>query len=196
MYLTDAPDRHPGDVIIGTHPTALSAAPAYLDKAGRPRSPEELAHHRTIRAVSRRGKATTWTLTHLDGREAVVEPGGSMILSDELRVLYATTVNGAGIGRMPVGYIARAAMAGGLEIVLPEWRFRPIMVAATLRRQGAQSAKIAAIIELIQAMVQRVEVYALASPLKSLYLQQMSPAAPPSPATPQADTRTDQLADE
>ena len=196
IYLTDAPDRHPGDVIIGQHPTALAAAPAYLDRAGRPGSPQELATHRTIRAVSRRGTATTWTLTHVDGRKAVVDPGGSMILSDELRVLYATTINGAGIGRMPVGYIAKAAMAGGLEIVLPEWRFRPIMVAATLRRQGAQSAKIAAIIELIQAMVQRVEVYALASPLKNLYLQQMAPATPLSPATAEADARTDQLADE
>ena len=87
-------------------------------------------------------------------------------------------------------------MAGGLEIVLPEWRFRPIMVAATLRRQGAQSAKIAAIIELIQAMVQRVEVFALASPLKNLYLQQTASATPLSPATAEVDARTDQLADE
>ena len=55
LYLTDAPDRHPGDMILATHPTSLAASPEYLDRAGRPSSENELDRHPTIRAVSERG---------------------------------------------------------------------------------------------------------------------------------------------
>jgi hypothetical protein len=51
LYSTDAPDRHPGDLILGRHPTALAAAPSYLDRAGRPTTPEDLLRHCTIRGA-------------------------------------------------------------------------------------------------------------------------------------------------
>jgi DNA-binding transcriptional LysR family regulator len=193
LYLTDAPDRHPGDLVIGQHPTSLCAAPAYLRRAGVPSSPDALAQHRTVRAVSRRGTPTCWTLMSTDGRECKVPPSGAMFLSDDLRVLYTATINGAGIGRMPVGYIARAASAGELEVVLPQWRFRPIMIAATLRRRGAMTAKIAALLELTRITLQRIDALAIASPLEQYFREQVAltdPAHPTAatPATPSIAT--------
>lgn len=177
LYLTDAPDRHPGDVILAQHPTMLAAAPSYLDQEGRPTTPEQLLKHRTVRAVSQRGKATEWLLMHEDGRELVLPAAGGMFLSDEVRVLYTATVCGAGIGRIPLGYLARAAKTGELEPVLPEWRFRPIMIAATLRRAGVRSAKVSALLELAMTALQRIDAFATTAPDEHYYRQQLAEAS-------------------
>ncbi len=177
LYLTDAPDRHPGDVILAQHPTMLAAAPSYLDQAGRPTTPEQLLKHRTVRAVSHRGRATEWLLMHEDGRELVLPAAGGMFLSDEVRVLYTATVCGAGIGRIPLGYLARAAKTGELEPVLPEWRFRPIMIAATLRRAGVRSAKVSALLELAMSALQRIDAFATTAPDEQYYRQQLAEAS-------------------
>jgi DNA-binding transcriptional LysR family regulator len=157
LYLTDAPDRHPGDVIVGHHPTALCAAPSYLLGRDAPEVPDDLLQHRTVRAVSKLGRATSWPLIHQDGTAYEAPPAGPMFLSDDFRVLSAAIHSGAGIGRMPVGYIARGKVAGELELVLPKWRFRPIQVAATLRRRGAMSAKVALLIELTRLVLERAD---------------------------------------
>jgi len=165
LYLTDAPDRHPGDLMLAQHPTLLAAAPSYLDHAERPSSIEELREHRTVRAVSSRGKASDWLLIHDDGREHVLPAAGGMFLSSEVRVLYAATVAGAGIGRLPLGFIARGAQAGELELVLPEWRFRPICIAASVRRAGVRSAKVTSLLELAMATLRRIDAMTESSPL-------------------------------
>lgn len=174
LYLTDAPDRHPGDLTLALHPTLLGAAPAYLDRVGRPSALEDLLEHRTIRAVSSRGKAGDWLLVHEDGREQVLPPAGGMFLSSEVRVLYAAIIAGAGIGRVPLGALARAAEAGELEAVLPQWRFRPIMVAATVRRSGVRSSKVSALLELAMETLRRIEDFTVSSPLQEHYQRQMA----------------------
>lgn len=174
LYLTDAPDRHPGDVMLAQHPTMLAASPGYLDLAGRPTSPEQLLEHRTVRAVSHRGKASEWLLMHEDGREIVLPAAGGMFLSDEVRVLYTATICGAGIGRMPLGFLANAARTGQLEPVLPEWRFRPIMIAATLRRAGVRSAKVAALLELAMGALRRIDAFASSAPSEDYYRRQLA----------------------
>lgn len=161
LYLTDAPDRHPGDLILTEHPTSLAASPAYLDRAGRPASENELDRHPTIRAVSGRGRAAEWVLTHRDdGRRVVLPPVGPMFLSDDFRVLYAAAINGAGIARLPLGYIKQAAASNELELLLPEWEFRPIMVAAALRHRSARSNKVRALLELARATLEGINALA------------------------------------
>jgi DNA-binding transcriptional LysR family regulator len=163
IYLTDAPDRHPGDIILAQHPTSLAASPSYLDKYGRPNVPEDLERHRTIRAVSSKGIPADWELTHNSGKKNIIKKSSSMFLSDEVRVLYTATVCGAGIGRMPIGYINKAALSRQLELVLPEWRFRPIMVAASLRRPGMRSKKIDALFGLAKTVLERINSFSVNS---------------------------------
>ncbi len=180
LYLTDAPDRHPGDLIIARHPTMLAAAPAYLDRVGRPSTLEDLLEHRTIRAVSSRGKASDWLLIHEDGREQVLPPAGGMFLSSEVRLLYAAAIAGAGIGRLPLGSLARAADNRELELVLPQWRFRPVMVAATVRRVGVRSSKVSALLELALGTLRRIEDLTRASSLEERFRRQIAEAFDPS----------------
>lgn len=165
LYLTDAPDRHPGDLILTTHPTSLAASPDYLNRAGRPSSENELDRHPTIRAVSERGQAAEWVLTHRDdGRRIVIPPSGRMFLSHDFRLLHAAALNGAGLARLPLGYILREAATHGLELLLPEWQFRSISVAAALRHKGARSNKVRVLLELIRTMLTRINMLAEMSP--------------------------------
>jgi DNA-binding transcriptional LysR family regulator len=188
LYLTDAPDRHPGDLVLAQHPTLLAAAPSYLDRAGRPDTLEDLLDHRTIRAVSSRGKASDWLLIHEDGREEILPPAGGMFLSSEVRVLYTAAISGAGIGRVPLGFLARAANNGELEVVLPQWRFRPIMVAASVRRAGDRSSKVSALLELAMGALRRIDDFTVSVPLEEHYRRQLTQ---PDSALSAADTPID-----
>lgn len=182
LYLTDSPERHPGDAILGVHPTALAAAPSYLERCGRPRTPTDLLAHRTIRGVSRRGTPSTWRLYDADGVETELPPTPPMFLSDDLRVSYASVVGGAGIGRMPLAYVCKAARRGELELVLPQWRFRPIVIAATLRRRGIKSSKVQALFDLVATGLARVDRLAEGSPIEAHYRAEI--AALPALSTP------------
>ncbi len=169
LYLTDAPDRHPGDLILTTHPTSLAASPQYLDRAGRPSSENELDRHATIRAVSERGQAADWVLTNRDdGRRVVLPPTGSMFLSHDFRVLHMAAISGAGIARLPLGFILREAASNALELILPEWEFRPISVAAELRHKGARSNKVRALLELSRTLLGRINAMAGLEPSPDL----------------------------
>ena len=173
IYLTEAPDRHPGDLMLAQHPTSLAATPGYLDRTGRPTSPEQLSQHRTLRSASSRGKPAPWVLTHVDGREVVVHSSVSMFLSNDLRVHYSAVTNGAGIGRMALGTVAQGAARGELEVVLPDWRFRPMMLAASVRHGSKRSAKISAVLEVVMIMVKRFDMLANATPLADYYRDQL-----------------------
>ena len=165
VYVTDAPDRHPGDLILATYPTSLAASPEYLDRAGRPSSENELDRHPTIRAVSERGQAAEWVLTHRDdGRRVVLPPNGSMFLSHDFRVLHAAAISGAGIARLPLGYILRGVAFNSLELLLPEWEFRPISIMAALRHKGARSIKVRALLELAHTTMVRINALAEVNP--------------------------------
>lgn len=174
FYLTDAPDRHPGDFILARHPTCLAACPSYLNRAGRPTDPEQLARHSSVRGVSSRGNAVPWTLSHVSGREYVVPPGEAMFLSDDLRLSYNAVMAGAGIGRMPLGWVARAAQRGKIEVVMPEWRFLPIMLAARVRHSGKRSTKLAVLMESIMGLIKRFDTLAEGTPLADYYQAQVA----------------------
>lgn len=165
LFITDDPDRHLGDVALGLQPTVLVASPAFLDQAGRPTRPEELAAMRSIRAVSRRGNPIPWTLYGPGGEEVTVPIDGPTLLSDDLRVSYMAAISGGGIARAPLAYIADAARSCRLEQVLPHWRFRPIVLMAALRHRHAPSRKVRAVLELVRNGLARMDGLALGGPL-------------------------------
>lgn len=179
FFLTDAPDRHPGDLIIAQHPTCLAACPSYLDRAGRPTEPEQLKDHSSVRGISSRGNAVCWTLSHVSGREVVVPPAGSMFLSDDLLMSFNAVMAGAGIGRMPLGWVARAAQKGKLEVVMPQWRFRSIILAGRLRHSGLRSTKLTVLMERLMTLVKRFDTLADGTPLQAYYRSQVALDAQP-----------------
>ncbi|HEY2345670.1 MAG TPA: LysR family transcriptional regulator [Xanthomonadaceae bacterium] len=169
LFLTDDPDRHMGDLVLGLQPTVPVASPAFLDRMGRPATPEELGALRSIRAVSRRGNAIPWKLFGPGGKEFTVPVAGPTLLSDDLRVTWMSAVAGGGIARVPLAYVADATKPCRLEQVLPQWRFRPIVLMAALRHRHALSRKVKAFFELVQVGLKRMDALVEGGPLEAHY---------------------------
>lgn len=106
---------------LGTVSWVLAAAPPYLERHGRPETPEELARHQCLRFLSDLPQST-WTIETPEGGEVVVPIGGALECDDS-RALGEAVYAGAGIGVRPAREVARAVANGTLEEVLPGYRF-------------------------------------------------------------------------
>jgi DNA-binding transcriptional LysR family regulator len=98
-------------------PLVLCASPDYLNRAGRPRSPEALPTH-TCLVNSNQQEPNIWRF-HKAGREHVVRLHGT-VTSNSPGALAQMAIGGLGIAMSPL-YPVEAALADGrLERVLPE----------------------------------------------------------------------------
>ena len=95
--------------------TVLAAAPAYLERHGRPRRPSELAAHACLCYVGAQLQ-THWTLRDGKGREQVV-PVRAKLASTDSRMLFRALTDGLGVGLATAADVARH----GLARVLPGW---------------------------------------------------------------------------
>ncbi len=137
--------RRLGDTDLG-----LFASPAYLDAAGRPRRPADLAGHACV--LFRAGGAqATWPLTGPRGEEEVVVHG--RVDTDEMGFVESMLLAGEGIGLAPIFLLRPLVEAGRLERVLPRharrgpamhvvWPSRRFEPAAVVRFRQALEAGI------------------------------------------------------
>lgn len=95
---------------------SLWAAPGYLEHAGRPRSPQDLARHRLV------GHTVFKSATMSDGRASVEVTVDGRARSDDFDTLKAMLVLGGGIGWLPDCLARDAAAAGTLVPALPGWK--------------------------------------------------------------------------
>lgn len=98
----------------------LVASPGYLRRAGRPRSPEDLAEHVTL-SVSEDEARQRWELHGPDGEVRRVELQPRLTGSD-FPMMQALARDGIGITLLPETVCAEAVQRGELEVVLPQWR--------------------------------------------------------------------------
>lgn len=134
---------------LGTVSWRLAAAPAYLERSGRPRVPGDLARHRCLRLLSDRPQ-TEWLLTDPRGRELAVEVGGSFECDDS-RTLGDAVYAGLGIGIRPERELARAVEDGRLEEVLPGYRVGKFALNVILPPGRSRVPRVAAVLELLTA---------------------------------------------
>jgi DNA-binding transcriptional LysR family regulator len=100
-------------------PGMIVAAPAYLDRRGRPAHPADLANHDCLAYAYQRTR-DTWHLTNPAGEAVTVRPSGRLRANNGDTMLLAA-VAGIGIAALPA-FIAGPAMADGrLEQILPNW---------------------------------------------------------------------------
>lgn len=93
----------------------LVAAPAYLDRRGRPSQPGDLASHDLLRYGDAVGP---WRLTSPDGREQLV-PAPARLRVDNGDAVHDWCVAGLGIALKSQFDVAADLRAGALEHVLP-----------------------------------------------------------------------------
>jgi DNA-binding transcriptional LysR family regulator len=99
--------------------SAVVAAPAYLQKHGKPRHPKELCAHRCVNYRYPSGKKFLWAFQK--GRSKLeVEIEGVMTFDDPELVLRAAA-EGAGIGYVFEAQVIDHMTQGRLERVLEDW---------------------------------------------------------------------------
>ena len=98
----------------------LVASPKYLDRAGRPRDPDELHEHVTL-SMNEDEVRQRWDLQGPDGemRRIDLKP---RVSGFDFPMLMALAKQGLGITMLPETLCADAVRSGELEVVLPEWR--------------------------------------------------------------------------
>jgi DNA-binding transcriptional LysR family regulator len=108
--------RHLGEVR-----ELLVASPAYLDRAGRPTQPEQLAAHATLNMVEDPNRQQ-WELHGPAGEQQRVLLARPRLMGFDFRLLHAAAVAGQGITLLPELVCADSLHSGALEMVLPGWR--------------------------------------------------------------------------
>jgi DNA-binding transcriptional LysR family regulator len=98
----------------------LVASPKYLDRAGRPRDPDELAQHTTL-TMGEDDARQRWDLQDANGevRRVELKP---RIAGFDFPMLMALAKQGMGITMLPETICADAVRNRELEVVLPAWR--------------------------------------------------------------------------
>ena len=107
-------------------PRYLYASRRYLDLAGEPSQPSELAQHECLRL--RTGEADLWTLHHADDKVEVAV-GGRFLLNSVGMIQRLATLN-LGIAVLAEQLAADDVARGLLRRVLPQWQASPITVYA------------------------------------------------------------------
>lgn len=98
----------------------LVASPAYLDRAGRPQSPDELERHLTLSASEDEARQR-WELHGPGGevRRVELQP---RLSGFDFPLLQSMVKDGFGITMLPETVCADAIARGELEVVMPQWR--------------------------------------------------------------------------
>ncbi|ANN72631.1 LysR family transcriptional regulator [Bordetella bronchialis] len=101
---------------------AAAAAPAYLDRHGRPRHPRELMRHACLRGRFPSGATPAWEFER--GGEVVrIEPGGPLIvrIGGAVDLAVDAAIAGTGIVYLFEDWLRSHLASGALEPVLSSW---------------------------------------------------------------------------
>jgi DNA-binding transcriptional LysR family regulator len=140
-------------------PRMLCAAPRYIERHGRPQSPEELRQHNCL--VLRFPGATEfrWTLNTADG--LVTVPVAGKFDADDGDVLTEWALQGAGIVLKPYWEVADHLRSGQLVTVLPDFPPEPLSLYLLYPHRHLLPAKVKVfsdfLVERIRAVLERPE---------------------------------------
>jgi DNA-binding transcriptional LysR family regulator len=115
-------------------PNALFASPAYLNRYGRPDSPEELMRHTALHLMGSNGEIPPWRLQR-EGKANVETwegtPDGPMA-ANAIDIIMQMAAHGLGIAMFTQRFAQPALDAGYLERILPDWAGPPVTVWAVM----------------------------------------------------------------
>jgi LysR family transcriptional activator of dmlA len=125
----------------------LCAAPAYLERAGTPRSLSDLAQHDCLLFRERDQRFGVWRLTGPDGEESVKVTGP--IASNHSDVVRQWALEGYGVIMASIWDVASSLESGVLVRVLPNHQ-QPADVWAVTSARASSSAKIRVCVEFLK----------------------------------------------
>jgi len=133
---------------FGHQELLLFAAPAYLERAGTPKSIADLARHTAVLfRVPSTGKDRPWHF-RVRGRHTRVMPSSRMRV-DEGDAIVRAAVCGMGIGQVPHYMVLDRLARGELVELLPRERPAPMPIAAVMPSGRMVPARVRALLDLI-----------------------------------------------
>lgn len=99
----------------------LCAAPAYLDRRGRPVDPDDLLQHDALLPAVAQVRRELTLYRIAPGGEVTVPVPPAALVTPHLELLHAGALAGLGIAGLPSFVAAEALGTGRLERVLPNW---------------------------------------------------------------------------
>lgn len=112
---------------IGATSRHLYAAPAYLDRRGRPNSPADLMDHDCL-LLAPGGQTVRWTLARGDDSHVIEVPGRFRATSADL--IRDAVLAGMGVALTPCFLVRPELESGVLEIVLDDWAYAKLPIHA------------------------------------------------------------------
>ncbi|HSD36655.1 MAG TPA: LysR family transcriptional regulator [Rhodocyclaceae bacterium] len=115
-------------------PSSLYASPAYLNRYGRPTTPDELLKHTGLHMFGSGGDMPPWQLQKegTKGREKWEGLPDGPLAANAIDLVMQLTSHGLGIALFTDRFALPAVEAGFLERVLPEWSAPPVTVWAVM----------------------------------------------------------------
>ncbi|MBR8456524.1 LysR family transcriptional regulator [Burkholderia dolosa] len=104
---------------LSRNDSILCATPGYLDRCGRPSTPDDLKQHNCLRYVHPEGDPH-WELVNGDARHSLL-PAGNLV-TDHSELLLEATCAGLGIAEFEIWLVRDLLASGQLEAVLPRYR--------------------------------------------------------------------------
>ena len=136
-----------------TMPRYTVAAPAYLERYGRPTHPMHLARHRCF-AYAYLSTPNLWQYTNAAGEQATVRPSGQLRVNNGEAVLPAL-IAGLGIADLPEFIVGDAIAAGQVEVILKDWKQTEGAVHLVMPPGGPRPARVEALIEFLADRLSR-----------------------------------------
>ncbi|HEU4411787.1 MAG TPA: LysR family transcriptional regulator [Polyangiaceae bacterium] len=130
---------------LGRVPAVVCASPAYLERRGVPRAPDELAGHECLR-YSLAGAGREWRLRGPDGKERAYAAGGRCSLNHG-GAMREVAIAGGGLAHLPLFLVADALASGRLCAVLDAYRGPDFGLYAVYPAGRAPTPKVRAAVE-------------------------------------------------
>jgi DNA-binding transcriptional LysR family regulator len=128
-------------------PRYTVAAPAYLERYGRPTHPMLLAQHKCV-GYAYLSTPGTWHYTNADGEQATVRPSGQLRANNGDAVLPAL-IAGLGIADLPEFIVGEAIAAKQVEVILQGWKQLEGAAHLVMPPGGPRPARVEVLIEFL-----------------------------------------------
>lgn len=128
-------------------PRYTVAAPAYLERYGRPTHPMHLAQHKCF-GYAYLSTPGTWHYTNADGEQATVRPSGQLRANNGDAVLPAL-IAGLGIADLPEFIVGEAIAAKQVEVILQGWKQLEGAAHLVMPPGGPRPARVEVLIEFL-----------------------------------------------
>lgn len=145
---------------LGNCLSVICASPDYLNRAGRPQTPEDLIHHSCL-THSQFG-THSWAFSYPnDSRKDIRIPIKSRICANEAMVLKQAAVAGVGISVLPVYLVKNEIAEGKLEVILTDYLLEKRAIYAIYTSRNHMSAALRALLDYLDCRFKTDEFWKL-----------------------------------